>query len=236
MGGETCIVSATRDVSELKRTERELRAAREALAVELRELEVSQSELRREITDRELAQHRLQESEQTLRRIFEASLDSITIKRLSDGRYLEVNNAFFDVTGYSREEALGKTADDLDLWVDRAHEAAVFERIRAERVIRNVETDFRVRGGRIVSALVSSAVVDLGGEPCVVSIARDISELKQTERELISARATLEAHVAELSETQDRLQAEMAEREVAQRRVQESTGPYVKFSKPASMR
>ncbi|MGZ6241413.1 MAG: PAS domain S-box protein [Candidatus Binataceae bacterium] len=222
LGGETCIVSATRDVSELKRTERELRAAREALAVELRELEVSQSQLRREITDRELAQHRLQESEQTLRRIFEASLDSITIKRLSDGRYLEVNNAFFDVTGYSREEALGKTADDLDFWVDRAHEAAVFERIRAERVIRNVEADFRVRGGRIVSALVSSAVVDLGGEPCVVSIARDIGELKQTERELISARETLEAHVAELSETQDRLQAEMAEREVAQRRVQES--------------
>ena len=223
LGGETCIVAATRDVSELKRTERELRDAREALAVELRELEVSQSELRREITDRELAQHRLQESEQTLRRIFEASLDSITIKRLSDGRYLEVNHAFFDATGYSREEALGKTADDLDLWVDRAHEAAVFEKIRAERAIRNVETDFRVRGGRVVSALVSSAVVDLGGVPCVVSIARDISELKRTERELISARATLEAHVAELSETQDRLQAEMAEREVAQRRVQEST-------------
>jgi len=222
LGGETCIVSATRDISALKRTERELRTAREALAVELRELEASQSELRREITDRELAERRLQESERTLRRIFEASLDSITIKRLSDGRYLEVNHAFSDATGYSREEALAKTADDLDFWVDRAHETAVFERIRAERVIRNVEADFRVRGGRIVSALVSSAVVDLGGEPCVVSIARDIGELKQTERELISARETLEAHVAELSETQDRLQAEMAEREVAQRRVQES--------------
>ncbi|HVA83563.1 MAG TPA: PAS domain S-box protein [Candidatus Binataceae bacterium] len=187
LDGETCVVGATRDVSEIKQTERELIAVREALSAQVNALSTTQGRLRAEIADREAAQHRLQESEQTLRRIFEASLDSITIKRLSDGRYVDVNKAF-ELTGYTREEALGKTAEELGLWADRAHEAAVFERIKAEGQIRNVEADFRTRGGRTFSALVSSAVVELDGIPCVVSIARDISQLKQTERELIALR------------------------------------------------
>ena len=222
LDGETCVVAATRDVDEIKRTERELIAAREALSAQVNELSETEERLRAEIAVRETAQRRMQESEQTLRRIFEASLDSITIKRLSDGRYIDVNQAFFAVTGYTREEALGKTADDLDLWVDRVHETAVFEKIRAEGQIRNVEADFNTRGGSTFSALVSSAVVELGGEACVVSIARDITQFKQTERELIAAREALSAQVNGLSEIQDRLRAEIAVRETAQRRLQES--------------
>ena len=197
LDGEVCIVTASRDVSGLKRTEHQLRAAREELSAQVDQLQQTQDRLRSEMAERERTQRRLQESEQALRRIFEASLDSITIKRLSDGRYIEVNKVFFELTGYTREEALGKTADELDLWKDRAHEAAVFEKIKTERQIRNVEADFRMRDGRIISALVSSAVVELGGEPCVVSAARDISQIKQTERELIAAReAALEASEA----------------------------------------
>ncbi len=187
LSGEPSVVSFVRDISHLKQTERELMAAHETLTAQVNELSETQEHLRAEIAERELAQRRLQESEQTLRRIFEASLDSITIKRLSDGRYIDVNKAF-EVTGYTREEALGKTDEDLGLWADHAHETAVFEKIRAESQIRNVEADFHTRGGHTLSALVSSAVVELGSEPCVVSITRDISRLKQTERELIAAR------------------------------------------------
>jgi PAS domain S-box-containing protein len=196
LGGEQCVISMSRDIGELKRTERELRAAREALSAEVHQLEASQATLRSEIAERELAQRRLRESEQTLRRILDTSLDYMTIRRLSDGRYIEVNKAF-EAVCYTRDEALGKTAEELGLWVDPAKFRLYYERLKAEGQVRNMEFEFRARDGRCIPGLVSAVVVELGGEPCVVSMARDISRLKQTERELIAAReaalAALEA-------------------------------------------
>jgi PAS domain S-box-containing protein len=187
LGGEQCVVSMARDISELKQTQHEMTAAREALAVELRQLEASQASLRSEIAERELAQRRVQESERTLRRILDASLDAMTIRHLSDGRYIEVNKAF-EATCYTRDEVLGKTAEELGLWVDPNKFRLYLERLKTQGQVRNMEFEFRARDGRIIPGLVSAVVVELGGEPCVVSIARDISELKQTERELIAAR------------------------------------------------
>jgi PAS domain S-box-containing protein len=221
LDGETCIVSATRDVSELKRTERELRAVREALSAEVHELEASQARLRSEIAERESAQRRVQQSERTLRRILDASLDAMTIRRLSDGRYIEVNKAF-EATCYTRDEALGKTAEELGLWVDPNKFRLYLERLKTQGQVRNMEFEFRARDGRFIPGLVSAVVVELGGEPCVVSIARDISELKQTERELIAAREALSAEVRQLEASQVSLRSEIAERELAQRRLQES--------------
>ena len=145
--------------------------------------------LRAEITEaRELAQQRLQESEQTLRRTFETSLDAITIERVSDGRYIDVNNAF-EIFGYRREEALGKTAEELGTWADLEELEAFSQKLKLEGQVRDSECLCRTRDGKIISSLIS-AVKWFGGEPCVVSFWRDISRLKQTERELIAARET----------------------------------------------
>ena len=187
LGGETCIVAATRDVTEIKRTERELRAAREALSAERRELEASQARLRSEIAERETARRQLRQGEESLRRIFDAGLDAITIKRLRDGRYIDVNNGF-EMFGYTREEARRKTAEELGIWADQQQLAAFTEKIGREGRIRNFDSLCRTRDGRIIPSLVSAVTVELGGEPCVVSFVRDISALKQTERELIAAR------------------------------------------------
>ncbi|HEY2523506.1 MAG TPA: PAS domain S-box protein, partial [Candidatus Binataceae bacterium] len=187
LDGETCIVWATRDVSEIKRTERELRAMREALSTEVRGLEASQARLRDEIGARETAQRQVRENEESLRRIFEASLDAITIKRQSDGRYVDVNNAF-EVFGYTREEAREKTAEELGIWAYPRQLAAFTEKIRQAGRISNFETLCRTRSGTTIPSLVSAVTVEMGGEPCVVSFVRDISALKQTERELIAAR------------------------------------------------
>ncbi len=196
LGGEQCVISMVRDISELKRTERELRAVREALSAEVRRLEASQASLRGEIAERERAQRRLQESEQTLRRILDTSLDSMTIWRLSDGRYIEVNKAF-EAVCYTRDEALGKTTEELGLWVDPNQFGLFVERLRTQGQVRNMEFEFRARDGRKIPGLISAVVVEVGGEPCVVSIARDISDLKRTQHELIAAReaalAALEA-------------------------------------------
>jgi len=221
LNGESCIVSATRDVSEIKRAERELRAVREALSSEVRELEASQGRLRVEIAQREAAQRQLRQSEENLRSVFEASLDSMTVKRLRDGRYIEVNRAF-EALFCPREEALGKTAEELKFWAEPEKFKVYDHKLRTEGLLRNLESEFNARDGRIIQVLISAVVVEIGGEPCVVSIARDISEIRRTERELRAVREALSAEVRELEANQIRLRSEVAERERAQSQLRQS--------------
>jgi PAS domain S-box-containing protein len=187
VAGEPCVIAIVHDISPLKLTERELIAAREALTAQVNALGKTQERLRAEIAEREVAQRRLQEGEQTLRRIFETSLDTITIKRVSDGRYIDVNNAFATF-GYTREETLGKTAEELGTWADLKQLAAFSQRLQLEGQVRNSEALCRTRDGRIIPSLISAVTVELGGEQCVVSFVRDIRRLKQTEGELIAVR------------------------------------------------
>jgi len=208
IGGEPCVVSFVRDITHIKETEAELMEAREALARELaelkrteknlrtaraelgsevRELRASRRQLLKEIADRERAQLRLHEQERTLRKILETSPDSMTIKRLEDGRYIEVNKVF-EANCLSREEALGRTALELNLWADPAAYAAYCRKLDTEGRVRNMEFEYRARDGQIRPALVSSTVVELEGELCVVSFARDIGQFTQARNELIAAR------------------------------------------------
>jgi PAS domain S-box-containing protein len=146
---------------------------------------------RREIASRIMAlqiNHRfLRESEAKLRKIFETSSDAITINRLSDGRYLEVNEAFAG-TGYSREEALAQSAGALGVWANRAQLREFMKTLRARGSVVNTEIDLRTKGGRIDPFPISAKVIELDGEECMVTIGRDIRSIKQTEADLIAAR------------------------------------------------
>jgi len=191
----------------LRASRQELADAREALAVELSQLEASQ--------------RRLSSSETKLRLVLEASGDTITISRLKDGLYLDVNKAYCYTTGYTRDETLGRTAVELGFWVHMEQLRHLMRLLKTEGRVRNLECTFRMKDGRLVEHLVSASLVELDGETCIVAATRDVSELIRTERELRTAREALSAQVKELSETQNRLQAEIAERELAQRRVQD---------------
>ena len=83
-------MSIVRDISEAKAAQQRLAAATEALRA----------------------------SESHYRTVFETSLDLITVTRLADGLYLDVNQAFLDVMGYEGNEVIGRTALDLGVWAD----------------------------------------------------------------------------------------------------------------------
>jgi PAS domain S-box-containing protein len=142
----------------------------------------------RDITRLKEAENKLRGSEAALRKIIETSPDPITIVRLSDGRYLSVNNAFVAATGYRPEEVIEKTPGELGTFANPEQGRAFIERLRAELLVRNVEVALRHRDGRIVPHSLSAVVTELGGEPCIVAISRDITEIKQVERELTAAR------------------------------------------------
>ena len=158
------------------------------LRQQIQELVATRARLNAEVAERQAAERIAGEREITLRKVFDASLDVMTIKRLSDGVYLEVNSEFEHLTGYPRIEAVGKTAEQLGLWNEPALSARFYDKIRTRGEIRNRETTFKAKDGRTFQGLVSVRLIELNGEQCVVSSTRDITERKAMERELVAAR------------------------------------------------
>ena len=236
LGGEQCVVTIGRDIRSIRQTEADLIAVREELREQIAALRLSDTQLRAEIAQRERvmadyvdALRRLGESEAKLRKVFEASLDTIVISSLVDGRCIEVNQGFLEMSGLTLAEVIGRPGRELGVWADLAQLAEYVRRLRRHGFVRNMEITLRHRDGRLMPYLASAVVTEIGGEPCIVTIARDNGERKTAEIALIAAREELSLQVRALRDSQRRLRGEvserervMAERERAQRKLTES--------------
>jgi PAS domain S-box-containing protein len=132
----------------------------------------------------------LQESEERLRIVFETFPDPVTIIQAEDGRCIDVNSAFTRVTGWTYDEVVGKTAADLDIWHDPQQRGKLTAGIAEHGRVQNLETQFRLKDGRLITALISAVLIILHDKPHILTITRDISELKaaQQEREQLKTR------------------------------------------------
>ncbi len=176
--------------------------------------------LRNSIKEREALNRTLQKSEEKFSRIFLLSPDAIIISRLSDGTIKEANENFLDRLGFSRKEVIGKTVPELDFMVNPSDRDAFLLALREKGEADDLEIEVRAKGGRISSVLLSGRTLDIDGEPCVISIARNITERKQMEAALRKAHDELESRVRErteeLAQVNDALRIEIAERTQAQ--------------------
>jgi len=138
----------------------------------------------RDITERKRAEEALREREESYRNILELAPDGITINRLKDGRYLQVNNAFCQHTGYSAEETVGRTPSDLDLYVDPADRERLVKAVRQHGRADGLEISFRAKDGTILEDLVSARPIRFQGEDCQLVMATNINALKQAQHAL----------------------------------------------------
>ena len=134
-----------------------------------------------DITERRRAEAALRESEAMFATAFGRSPMALTITSVDDGTLVDVNEGFVQLSGYSREEAIGKTPERLGLWVDPQIRADRFGRMLAGERVPDIEARFRVKNGRELIGMVGSALVDINGRPCVLSSVVDITERKQAE-------------------------------------------------------
>jgi len=138
----------------------------------------------RDITENKRAEEALRVSEEKFTKAWEASPDAISISTLDEGRYLAVNESFFNLTGYRREEAVGRTVFDLGVWdnpIDRTQFAAL---LREHGRVRNMEVAMRKKTGQRVVALVSAEKITLDEGPCLLAFSKDITERKRAEEAL----------------------------------------------------
>ena len=131
----------------------------------------------------------IRDSASSLRQMFDANIDCIALVDGQTRRVLEVNENFLRLTGWRRDEVIGKTSDELDLWPDptTAHEAG--RRMQADGGISNLEVTFRFKNGRVVPCLLSAVRLVIDRRQCVMAIARDISDLRRSQDKLRESEA-----------------------------------------------
>nr|WP_238553713.1 PAS domain S-box protein [Fortiea contorta] len=138
----------------------------------------------RDITERKQAEANLQSLAKKFSKAFRCSPNAITISTLGEGRYVEVNDSFVRLSGYEREEAIGRTAFELNTWVNRRDRLNLLQELQAKGFVRNWEVEFRTKFGVKITGLLSAEVIDLDGVPCILAVTNDITERKQVEAQL----------------------------------------------------
>ena len=123
----------------------------------------------------------LRRTEAMLSTAFRSSPDAFSINIFPNGPYLEINEGFTRLTGYSREETIGKVPTQLNLWVDPADVAEVRSTVSRTGDVRDVEFRFRTKTGEIRVGLMSASLIELDSRTCALVVVRDITARKEAE-------------------------------------------------------
>ncbi len=146
-----------------------------------------------DVTARIQAEEALRISEEQFRKAFDVSPDAININRLDDGLYVSVNAGFTRLMGYTREEIVGHTSGEFNIWANSDDRTRFVQALKNDGTVENLEAKFRRKNGKIGSGLMCSAAIELGGVPHSINITRDITANKQADL----VRAQLEAQLRE---------------------------------------
>jgi diguanylate cyclase (GGDEF)-like protein/PAS domain S-box-containing protein len=141
----------------------------------------------------------LRSSEERYRTAFKMSLDGINISRLSDGLFIDVNEAFLKNTGYAHEELVGHTPQEVEIWANPDDRKKFIKELLKNSVCLNQEAQFRRKDGTLLWGLLSASVIELDDVPCILTVVRDLSETKKAEERLATSQNALRASEARYS-------------------------------------
>jgi PAS domain S-box-containing protein len=159
-----------------------------------------------DITEQKRAQETIKESEEKFSKAFHSSPAAISISLLSDGSFIEINNSYTQITGYTRKELIGHNAEEYNMWAKAEQKDSMVNKMQNREKMNNEEYEFRSKSGKIKTMLVSSEYLTLGGKPCVLVASTDITERKKTEEKLKETLKDLEHSSAQLAATNKELE------------------------------
>jgi PAS domain S-box-containing protein len=134
------------------------------------------------ITPLKQAQAALRESERRYRDILEAAPDPICLTTLAEGRYLAANSAFYQTTGYTPEETIGRTSRELGIYTDPAHRDRFLRALQEKGRVDGLEMAVRFKDGSVSAQLWSARTIVQDGQACILVSGKSIDELKAAQQ------------------------------------------------------
>ncbi|MDX2254968.1 MAG: PAS domain S-box protein [Pseudanabaenaceae cyanobacterium bins.39] len=152
------------------------------------------------ITNLKQTEIQLRQSELKFATIFRDSPQPAIIIDLATGYWLDINESFTRLMGYQREQVIGKTCLEIDIWQDRQSLDSFVETMRTQGYLFDFEAVWRTLLGKQKTILASARRINLDGQDCIIFVFYDISDRKQIEVELARAKDAAEAATRAKSE------------------------------------
>ncbi|OIP77857.1 MAG: hypothetical protein AUK48_03200 [Oscillatoriales cyanobacterium CG2_30_44_21] len=140
--------------------------------------------LQQEILDHELTEEALRDSEEKFAKAFQSSPDGMALMSTETRKHIDINDKWTEITGYSREEAIGANPTDLKLWADLQDRDQMLAILETEGRVSNFEARFIAKNGKQITGLISSESIEFGGKPFAIYVIKDISDRKVIEENI----------------------------------------------------
>lgn len=152
-----------------------------------------------DFTERKLAEAAIKLSESKFNIAFHASPVAMAIQDEND-IFIDINLAFIKLTGYLKEEVIGRPGLELNLWADLNQRNYVNSEFERNRVVKNYEFQFRRKNGSTGFGILSSEMIDINGKSASLTTVIDITERKSAESALSESESKFRSLVTSLSD------------------------------------
>jgi len=137
-----------------------------------------------DITERKNAAEALRASEERFIKVFQSNPIPMTIATIDEGRLIDVNERAIELSGYSREEMVGRSAIEIGLWAYPQERDRLIAILRETGSLRDGMAHFKTRAGDVKAALWSADVVQLGEKKVLLTTIHDISQQVEAQENL----------------------------------------------------
>lgn len=146
-----------------------------------------------DITARMQEQEKLKESEDRFSKAFHSSPVGLSISRINDGTFIDVNQSFLNIFGYKREELIGHPATELNIYDNPIDREEIVRQLEQQGKVLNYEVTARTKVGIEISALTSAEKIEINGESHIIWTTIDITDRKKAEKEVLRLNRELRA-------------------------------------------
>jgi PAS domain S-box-containing protein len=150
-----------------------------------------------DVTQREVLLERLQRSEARFSTAFNFAPLNLTISRLSDGTFLEVNRAEDRAQGMKPEELKGRTSMEVGAWLTAEERQRFVAQLQRDGVVNGYDTRMRHKDGSLIDARIWAELIDIDGEPCILASTMNVTEEKRREALLLEVAKGVAAETGE---------------------------------------